>query len=54
MQRVSSEDADEPLLVALAGDDCRWCGDGTLARETFKGDDAVVCADCGTPAVRVW
>lgn len=54
MQRVPSNDVTEPLLAALAGDDCRWCGTGTLAREEFKGDDAVVCDACGTPAVRVW
>ncbi|WP_168216254.1 HVO_A0556 family zinc finger protein [Halorussus halobius] len=54
MQRVSSDDAGEPLLVALGGEDCPWCEAGTLRRETFKGDDAVVCEDCGTPAVRVW
>ncbi|MFC4447500.1 MULTISPECIES: HVO_A0556 family zinc finger protein [Halorussus] len=54
MQHVASEDAAEPLLVTLAGDDCRWCASGTLAREQFKGDDAVVCEDCGTPAARVW
>lgn len=54
MQPVSSPEADDSLLAALAGDDCRWCATGTLSRRQFKGDDAVVCEDCGTPAARVW
>lgn len=54
MQQVSSQDASEPVLVALVGDECSWCASGTLAREVFKGDEAVVCDDCGTPAARVW
>lgn len=54
MQHVSSQNASKSLLAALAGDDCGWCDAGTLARGEFKGDDAVVCDDCGTPAARVW
>jgi hypothetical protein len=54
MQQVPSNDASESPLAALAGDDCRWCATGTLARESFKGDAAVVCENCGTPAARVW
>jgi hypothetical protein len=54
MQQVPSRSESKPLLAALVGDDCRWCATGTLAREQFKGDDAVVCGNCGTPAVRVW
>jgi hypothetical protein len=54
MQQVSSQDASDALLAALVGDDCSWCATGTLAREEFRGDDAVVCEDCGTPAARVW
>ena len=54
MQQVPSQNSPEPLFAALVGDDCRWCATGTLAREAFKGDDAVVCEDCGTPAARVW
>lgn len=28
--------------------------DGVLERSTYKADDALVCEDCGTPAVREW
>lgn len=54
MQPATSQDASESVLAVLAGTDCDWCGAGTLVREEFKGDDAMVCDDCGTPAVRVW
>ena len=54
MQQVSSQDTSDAVLTTLVGDDCSWCGAGTLAREEFKGDAAVVCEECGTPAVRVW
>jgi hypothetical protein len=54
MQQISSQNTSESVLAALVGDECSWCASGTLARETFKGDDAVVCENCGTPAVRVW
>ncbi|UPV75209.1 hypothetical protein M0R89_03850 [Halorussus limi] len=54
MQQVSSQDASTPVLAALVGDECSWCAAGTLAREEFKGDAAVVCEECGTPAARVW
>ena len=52
-------DRDRPtatdLLPRLDGDGCPVpdCG-GTLARRPFKDSDAVVCDDCGTPALRVW
>lgn len=54
MQRPSSRNETEPVLAALAGDDCRWCDSGTLTRAEFKGDDAAVCDECATPAARVW
>ena len=54
MQQRASQDASESVLAALVGDGCHWCAAGTLERETFKGDDAVVCENCGTPAARVW
>ena len=45
----------EPLVEQLCDTTCQYdeCA-GTLRRETFKGDKAVVCEDCGTPAVRMW
>ncbi|NHN60070.1 MULTISPECIES: HVO_A0556 family zinc finger protein [Halorussus] len=54
MQSVSSEVDPDALLAPLVGDGCAWCATGTLARDSFKGDDAVVCESCGTPAARVW
>ncbi|WP_167599459.1 HVO_A0556 family zinc finger protein [Halorussus marinus] len=54
MQRSSARHATDSVLATLAGDDCDWCSSGTLVRGRFKGDDAVVCEDCETPAVRVW
>lgn len=45
----------ETLFEKLDDADCQWDGcDGTLGRETFKGDDALVCGLCGTPAIRIW
>lgn len=45
----------ETLVRRLRGTDCQYddCP-GTLRHATFKGDEAVVCEDCGTPAVRLW
>ena len=54
MQQVASQDASDALLETLVGDGCNWCATGTLAREEFRGDEAAVCEDCGTPAARVW
>ncbi|WP_166035434.1 HVO_A0556 family zinc finger protein [Halorussus pelagicus] len=54
MPQVTSQDASDAVLGALVGDDCSWCATGTLVREEFKGDAAVVCVECGTPAARVW
>lgn len=54
MQHANSQDASDSVLAALVGDECSWCATGALAREEFKGDEAVVCEECGTPAARVW
>jgi hypothetical protein len=54
MQQVSSKATSDSVLAALVGDDCSWCATGALTREEFKGDAAVVCEECGTPAARVW
>jgi hypothetical protein len=43
------------VLASVVATPCPLSGcDGELDRETFKGTDALVCARCGTPAVRVW
>lgn len=45
-----------PLFEQLAGKECQYDSDctGVLDRRTYKGDDALVCTECGTPAVRRW
>ncbi len=42
------------LLAMLAGRSCSDCADGELKRDTYKGKQAVVCDQCGTPRVQVW
>lgn len=54
MQSKTQRDTSDLLLASLVGDDCTWCTAGTLAREKFKGDEAAVCNECGTPGARVW
>ncbi|WP_396613466.1 HVO_A0556 family zinc finger protein (plasmid) [Haloferax sp. S1W] len=41
------------LLDTLDEDDCTYC-DGELVVSTYKGNDAVVCGDCGTPTIQLW
>lgn len=38
----------------LEGTTCVFCEDGHLVREPYKGNDALVCSTCGTPAVQTW
>lgn len=42
------------LFAELSDDRCQYCDDGALARGTYKDAPAVLCEDCGTPALRVW
>lgn len=43
------------LLVGLAHEECdRPECEGSLERGRYKGTDAVVCTDCGTPTLRLW
>ncbi|ELZ98175.1 hypothetical protein C440_02968 [Haloferax mucosum ATCC BAA-1512] len=41
------------LLDSFDTDDCTYC-DGDLVVEDYKNNDAIVCDDCGTPAVQLW
>lgn len=41
------------LLGKLDEDDCEFC-EGDLVASTYKGNDAVVCDDCGTPTIQLW
>ena len=45
-----------PVLRDLEGDECPWDEEcpGTLERDEYKGDDALVCPVCDTPVVRIW
>lgn len=41
------------LLESFDDDDCTYC-DGDLVLGAYKDNDAIVCDDCGTPAVQLW
>ncbi|WP_191967162.1 MULTISPECIES: HVO_A0556 family zinc finger protein [Haloferax] len=41
------------LLNRLDEDNCSFC-DGDLVVSTYKGNDAVVCDECGTPTIQLW
>lgn len=43
---------DDQIVAHLIGTACSYCDDGTLTDGTFKGDFAVLCDACGTPAYR--
>jgi len=45
--------ASHPVIEALEGEPCQHCP-GTLERDTYKGNDAVVCPECGTPRAQLW
>lgn len=54
MQQLDDDSHESaPVLTALEGDDCTHCEPGTLELDTYKGDDAVVCASCGVPGARL-
>ncbi|WP_265112572.1 HVO_A0556 family zinc finger protein [Halosolutus halophilus] len=42
------------MLGSLEGAECTFCGDGELIRETYNGNDAVVCPECGVPSAQIW
>ncbi|MFA1611813.1 HVO_A0556 family zinc finger protein [Halobellus rubicundus] len=43
----------EQLLDRMETADCHYC-DGDLDVGEYKDSAAILCEDCGTPAVRVW
>ncbi|WP_343192867.1 HVO_A0556 family zinc finger protein [Haloterrigena sp. H1] len=50
-----AEGTDEAVLFGrLMGATCDFCADGQLASGEYKGNTAMVCDTCGTPAVQVW
>lgn len=49
-----ANEAHRPLSDGEGGDcGAGGCG-GQLERTSYKGDDALVCSECETPAVRTW
>lgn len=48
----SEDGGTDELFASLEGRNCEYCEDGELVRERYKGDRAIVCAECGTPAAR--
>lgn len=42
------------LLERLENTGCKFCEDGVLVRQRYKGNDAVVCDNCETPTMQIW
>ncbi len=40
------------LQLVIEQNDCLDCG-GPLSHDTYKGRDAAVCTDCGTPRAQL-
>ena len=45
---------EEIALGELAGSTCPYCEEGELTDGTFKGNFAVLCPECNTPAYRTF
>ncbi|MGQ3414378.1 HVO_A0556 family zinc finger protein [Natrinema sp. LN54] len=54
MQLTDDAATGRSVLDALEGDACSYCEDGTLVRDRYHGNAAVVCDDCHTPGAQVW
>lgn len=54
MDAIGRSGDGEAILETFDGATCPRCADGELTRDRFKGDEAVVCPACGTPAVRLF
>jgi|AntRauMinimDraft_3_1070383.scaffolds.fasta_scaffold00410_9 hypothetical protein len=44
----------ETALASIQQGTCSYCGGDALTRERYKGNDAIVCGDCDTPAAQFW
>ncbi|WP_319633695.1 HVO_A0556 family zinc finger protein [Natronorubrum aibiense] len=44
----------ERLFGTLEKRHCEFCDNGTLERDIYKGNNALVCSNCGVPTVQVW
>jgi hypothetical protein len=49
-----SSTTESSVIGRLEGRKCQWCSDGRLERGTYKGNEAVVCDSCETPAAQMW
>lgn len=49
-----AEAGQRDFLDLLIDRSCFDCEDGTLERDTYKGNEAVVCDECGTPRAQSW
>ncbi|WP_204357301.1 HVO_A0556 family zinc finger protein [Halogeometricum borinquense] len=47
------DSACEELFERMEDDTCAYC-EGGLVMGQYKDTAAVLCEDCGTPAIRVW
>lgn len=54
MSHSSTPHAPPAPFERLVGTSCQFCDDGTLAQGEYKGNVAVVCDACETPAVQSW
>ncbi|WP_276255504.1 HVO_A0556 family zinc finger protein [Halomontanus rarus] len=44
----------EIFLEALESRSCTYCDEGSLERSTYKGNEAIVCEECGAPEMQFW
>lgn len=56
MQQETGEQTrqEEIAQESLLGQDCPYCEQGTLTDGRFKGDFAILCPNCDTPAYRTF
>ncbi|WP_309545784.1 HVO_A0556 family zinc finger protein [Natrinema limicola] len=55
MQRVKKgRDDSHVVLERLTDQTCAFCDDGLLTPGEYKGNQAILCKSCNTPAVQLW
>ncbi|WP_338042913.1 HVO_A0556 family zinc finger protein [Natrinema gari] len=54
MQNVETTDDRHKLIDELTGRPCSFCDDGSLMSGSYKGNRAVICEGCETPAAQLW
>lgn len=53
-EEIGGSGQEEIARKELVGNGCPYCEDGTLTDGRFKGDFAVLCPECDTPAYRTF